>query len=855
MFKDIKLQSTYSTYDNNIAKEFYIPVLAKSICYDRATAYFSSKSLSNYAKGLENFVKRCQTYRLIISTEVSKEDYQEIKKGYSLRESIKKELILRIQEDISLEEEKNLSNLSYLISIGVVDIKMAFTKKGIFHDKFGLMEDEEGNIICFRGSNNETNQAFNANYEAFDVTCSWLASNFDYEKITKSKETFENLWNNNNPQIYVCVMDDVLYKEIDKYNKGCILTEPTFLEKDCLLLDYDGNNLILYIKIEPPKISHFLYHTHLRSIVDIREERKIIFKNDLTYLKFKKVISIFEEDSKKNSYKLLITDRLTKYIDEKDMHLKERKQLGISIKNKNNGVLSKFEHYRKVLNNTMDRQLREKQFWDSFYMYSMKRSCNFSVPGSGKTASVLGVFSYLSDEKKTIKRIVMIGPKNSFGSWIDEFNACFGAKKELVFFNIHDSKYKSKEDKKREIKLDTGNTNLFLFNYESIEPYFNELKTIIDNETLLVFDEVHRIKALNGTYARNAIEMSKTTTHIICLTGTPIPNSYIDIRNILNILYHDEYNDFFGFSDIQLKKPTIDDIENINEKIQPFFCRTNKEQLSVPKVNDDNIVSIETTEIENRLLNILLATYSKNMFVLIIRLLQLESDPKMLLEKIEPKYEFSDVLDILLDTNDIDYIDYSEDIVFLINSINKTTKFESCISLAMDLYSQGKPFVVWCIFRHSIVNIQKELECNGLNVGVIYGDVDMEERNAIIKAFKNGRLDALITNPHTLAESVSLHTNCHDAIYFEYSYNLVHLLQSKDRIHRLGLAENQYTQYYFLQSNFTTRDKNTYSLDAKIYGRLKEKESIMLEAIDNDKLEQLTTAEEDLEIIFKELKL
>ena len=55
----------------------------------------------------------------------------------------------------------------------------------------------------------------------------------------------------------------------------------------------------------------------------------------------------------------------------------------------------------------------------------------------------------------------------------------------------------------------------------------------------------------------------------------------------------------------------------------------------------------------------------------------------------------------------------------------------------------------------------------------------------------------LVTNPQTLAESVSLHSVCHDAVYFEYSYNLVHLLQSKDRIHRLGLPDDQKTRYYY----------------------------------------------------------
>ena len=102
---------------------------------------------------------------------------------------------------------------------------------------------------------------------------------------------------------------------------------------------------------------------------------------------------------------------------------------------------------------------------------------------------------------------------------------------------------------------------------------------------------------------------------------------------------------------------------------------------------------------------------------------------------------------------------------------------------------------------------------------------------------------------------MSLHHTCHNAIYYEYSYNLVHLLQSKDRIHRLGLEQNQYTQYYFMINKFTTRDNERYSLDKNIYDRLFDKEMIMLEAIENEKLEQLTDINQDIDIIFKELGL
>ena len=109
-----------------------------------------------------------------------------------------------------------------------------------------------------------------------------------------------------------------------------------------------------------------------------------------------------------------------------------------------------------------------------------------------------------------------------------------------------------------------------------------------------------------------------------------------------------------------------------------------------------------------------------------------------------------------------------------------------------------------------------------------------------------------LLNPHTLAESVSLHSVCHDAIYFEYSYNLVHLLQSKDRIHRLGLPGGQYTQYHFMELMYHA-DDGDWSLDEAVYDRLKEKEQIMYDAIENHALEVMPTSDEDLELVFRKL--
>lgn len=583
------------------------------------------------------------------------------------------------------------------------------------------------------------------------------------------------------------------------------------------------------------------------------EENKIFFKKEIGYIKYKKIIEIMEAYSSQNNINFSISEEIKRYIDEREMYIKERSRVGLGIKRQSEEILKKYHDYRKIIDEQMTRKLRDKQAWDSFFMYTMKKSANFSVPGSGKTSSVYGVFSFLSSQG-LVDKIVMIGPKNSFISWKDEFYNCFYDKRELKLFNIQD--YPNTRAKKNALLYEAAHKkNLLLFNYESLDSILEEVKNIIDEKTLLVFDEVHKIKNPNGKRAKNSLEISYKAKYTIALTGTPIPNSYLDIKNLLNILYHEEYNDFFGFKDVQLQNPSEYDIEDINQKIQPFFCRTTKKQLEVPEANPDIIIPCEVSNEENQIFNILLLKYAKNKLALIIRLLQLESNPKMLLKAIYENHEdFSDVLDTTLDPEFIDYIDYSQDIVDLINSIDKTKKFNSCIQKVEELNSKGKSVIVWCIFVDSIQKLAYQLQKKGISVGIIFGNTSEEEREEILNKFKEKEIEILITNPHTLAESVSLHSVCHDAIYYEYSYNLVHLLQSKDRIHRLGLKEGQYTQYYFLHSMFLTRENFIYSLDQRIYERLLEKERIMLEAIDKDVLETLGSIEEDIEIIFKDLE-
>ena len=84
MFRDLELQAVYTSDDNNIPQEFYNPVLKQAKSFDRTSAYFSAKALAMYSEGLEYFGKNGNKYRLIISKDITEEDFDEIKKGYAM---------------------------------------------------------------------------------------------------------------------------------------------------------------------------------------------------------------------------------------------------------------------------------------------------------------------------------------------------------------------------------------------------------------------------------------------------------------------------------------------------------------------------------------------------------------------------------------------------------------------------------------------------------------------------------------------------------------------------------------------------------------------------------------------------
>lgn len=247
MLKDINVKSTYSSEEDDLLQDFYIPALSQSILYSRAVGYFSSQILVISAQGLGKFIKNDGRMRLIIGDPLEESEYLAVKKGQEIKKHLDKlELKIKGVLDSQLSElsQHRMSLLSWMVGTGRLEIKIALCPKGLYHEKIGIMEDENGDKVVFHGSANETAAAMlpDFNFESMAVYPTWKEGVYqDYGKAFE--ERFNRLWMGVAKNAVTVELPSKAYEIIASYHKAD--SPPSFDQESgsngsYVLLDYDN---------------------------------------------------------------------------------------------------------------------------------------------------------------------------------------------------------------------------------------------------------------------------------------------------------------------------------------------------------------------------------------------------------------------------------------------------------------------------------------------------------------------------------------------------------------------------------------------------------------------------------------
>lgn len=220
-YENLNVLRSYKTNKNDIVREFYVPILTQSVLYKRAVGFFSSTALIELSKGISGLIRNGGKIRFIVSPLLSEEDISAIQRGYDEREIIKNCLEREIKEPKTKFEEERLNWLAHLIANNYLEIKVAFTPpskiSGMYHEKIGILYDENNNRVAFTGSMNETINAFHNNYESIVVFNSLIEE--DAQRVDDLERDFDFLWAGREENITVLEFPNVVKEKLLAYKK------------------------------------------------------------------------------------------------------------------------------------------------------------------------------------------------------------------------------------------------------------------------------------------------------------------------------------------------------------------------------------------------------------------------------------------------------------------------------------------------------------------------------------------------------------------------------------------------------------------------------------------------------------
>lgn len=477
-----------------------------------------------------------------------------------------------------------------------------------------------------------------------------------------------------------------------------------------------------------------------------------------------------------------------------------------------------------------DVRIKPYQLQPIHHMIEVTHAANFSVPGSGKTLMTYAVFDILRD-RGDIDSMIVMGPIASFGPWEHEYKFCMNSNSKGRILRYHGT------NRKNHLR-DLQKYNIILTSYETASNDADWLKRYLlqKKKVMMVIDESHHIKSISedAKHASAMIDLGNHAVRRYILSGTPVPHSLADLWSQITFLWpstkilfsRDKYKRMLENYGVQ---------DEISGRINFLWTRVTNSHLKedMPPMLPEQQVYVKMSAAQEAIYaaverdmwkayekgtstSIDLSKFRKNR---ILRLLQCVSNPHTMLYR-DSDYNLDKFLSSDLNTNAS--LDRYDEI---------PPKITEAAKRALEITGRNENVIVWTVFVKNVEMLCdeiKKLNPDAQPIG-ISGDVptstnsqsDILDREARIDQFKQRTNGILVATAGSIAESISLHKTCRNAIYLERNFNAGQYMQSLNRIYRIGSDKKKPVQFVFLKSVFS--DGVTETIDDRIDIVLKER--------------------------------
>lgn len=205
-FRDLNIERAYDSGDasQEVLSDFYLPVLQESVSYDRLTGFFSSGSLAVAARGIAGLIRNGGSMRIVASPFFTPKDVEALNRrddAESMEAVLEQALTSGLDDLESLADAIAIDHvraMGWLMREGRLDVRVVVPDEigagnGLFHQKIGVLRDENGDLVSFSGSINETAAGWLENIEEFKVFRSWETG--EREWVNHDASVFSRYWN------------------------------------------------------------------------------------------------------------------------------------------------------------------------------------------------------------------------------------------------------------------------------------------------------------------------------------------------------------------------------------------------------------------------------------------------------------------------------------------------------------------------------------------------------------------------------------------------------------------------------------------------------------------------------------
>ena len=480
-------------------------------------------------------------------------------------------------------------------------------------------------------------------------------------------------------------------------------------------------------------------------------------------------------------------------------HDDERHEVALALAGANPS-LSAAEVAELLQGSRFQRPLRTFQLRDLGLILSLSHGANFSVPGAGKTT--VGYATYEAERMRArVDRLLVVAPLSAFDAWVEEADECLSPVPVVARFDGRVAR----------------RTEVVLVNYQRLVARYDQVATwVLSGNTHVILDEAHRMKrGRGGEWGSACLNLGHLAVRRDILTGTPAPQHPNDFEALMEFLWpHQSRRILPAGVDIADPPPTV--MSDVSRRLRPLFARTRKDELGLhPPSLRVELVAMKPLQREiyaalrTRMGRAMQSVRDRTLFgdlgVIVMYLLEAATNPALLATALGstpsqagwPPQPIPDGSTLA-------------DKVRRYGEYETPAKFATLAAMIAENVRLERKTLVWSNFVANLLELERVLAPH--KPALIYGAIPSGEevddgavtREGEIRRFRqNDDCRVLLANPAAMAEGVSLHHACHDAIYVDRTFNAGQYLQSIDRIHRLGLPSGTETRITFLVSDGT----------------------------------------------------